>query len=203
MHALQYGVVLPADYDMQIMRDIVARNGHLLDERRGLGFKAYLLRERSVAGSPVNYYGSFYLWNDASAMAHFLVGGGAFERIIRGLGRLAVAQWLGLSCVAGAARTSAPRFATSRITCLSSDLDRQADGLGMAAFIEEECGRLEEFRNHPHVHTAALALDAQSWRMIRFVAWSTPSHPEEAAERYEILHVSTPDIAALPNGRVW
>lgn len=42
MHALQYGVVLPADYDMQIMRDIVARNGHLLDERRGLGFKAYL-----------------------------------------------------------------------------------------------------------------------------------------------------------------
>ena len=35
MYAIQYGVTLPADYEMQIMRDIVARNGHLLDDRAG------------------------------------------------------------------------------------------------------------------------------------------------------------------------
>jgi len=203
MHAMQYGVVLPADYDMQIMRDIVARNGHLLDERAGLGFKAYLMRERGLSDSPVNYYGSFYIWNDASAMAHFLVGGGAFERIIRGLGRLAVAQWLGISCVPGAARTDAPTFATSRLTTLSSTLDLRGDGLGIAAFMEDECRNLEEFRNHPDVHTAALVLDVQRWQIIRFVAWRAPVHDDEAAERYEILHVSTPDIDALPNGRVW
>lgn len=41
MYAKQYEITLPADYDMHVIRDRVARGGHLLDERAGLGLKAY------------------------------------------------------------------------------------------------------------------------------------------------------------------
>jgi len=47
MYVMRYGVTLPSD-DMQIMRGTVSRNGRLLDDRNGLGFKAYLMREREI-----------------------------------------------------------------------------------------------------------------------------------------------------------
>ena len=68
MHAMQYEITLPADYDMTVVRDRVARVGHLLDAWDGLGFKAYLMRERGVDGSPVNQYAPFYLWNTTEGM---------------------------------------------------------------------------------------------------------------------------------------
>jgi hypothetical protein len=204
MYAIQYGVTLPADYEMQIMRDIVARNGHLLDDRAGLGFKAYLMRERGVSDSPVNFYGSFYLWNDLGAMAQFLVGGGAFERIIRGLGRLAVDRWIGISCVAGPAREVVPKAASRNLMPLSEDLDRASDGLGLARRIEEECELMNSMRAREGIHTAVLAFDPHSWQLMRFIAWqNSVPQDEEAQQRYQVLRVSTPELSALPNGRVW
>jgi hypothetical protein len=93
MYAKQYEVTLPADYDMQVVRKRVAAVGPLLDDRAGLGLKAYAIRERGSGGSPVNQYAPFYLWNDAGAMAHFLVGRGGFENVIRSFGRPAVHHW--------------------------------------------------------------------------------------------------------------
>lgn len=61
MYAMQYDIALPAGYDMTIIRERVATRGHALDDRAGLGLKAYLIRERGVAGSPVNQYAPFYL----------------------------------------------------------------------------------------------------------------------------------------------
>jgi hypothetical protein len=61
MHAMQYEITLPADYDMEIIRERVATRGAALDDFAGLGLKAYLIRERGVDGSPVNQYAPFYL----------------------------------------------------------------------------------------------------------------------------------------------
>lgn len=47
MYAMQYQVGLPADYNMQIIRDRVRKTGHLMDGFAGLEFKAYLIREKS------------------------------------------------------------------------------------------------------------------------------------------------------------
>ena len=41
MLAMQYRISLPADYDMAVIRDRVARNGQVLDDYEGLGQKAY------------------------------------------------------------------------------------------------------------------------------------------------------------------
>jgi len=67
MYAMQYAINLPADYDMQIIRDRVAETGHLMDGFAGLEFKAYLIREKAE-GATRNAYAPFYVWRDIDGM---------------------------------------------------------------------------------------------------------------------------------------
>ena len=202
MYAKQYEITLPADYDMEILRKRVADAAPMLDDRAGLGLKAYVIRERGVAGSPVNQYAPFYLWHDTGAMAHFLFGGGGFERIIRSFGRPAVLHWTGLAQVAGPAQHAAPKAASRRQTEVPPYADE--DGLGLSAAISREIDTLAEYAGREGVHTAALAIDPQHWRLVRFVLWAETVPPdEETTERYEVLHVSAPEPEQLPTGRAW
>ncbi|HBF81361.1 MAG TPA: DUF4865 domain-containing protein [Streptomyces sp.] len=204
MYAKQYEITLPADHDMGIIRERVAVGGHLLDDRAGLGLKAYVIRERGVDGSPVNQYAPFYLWNDTGAMAHFLVGGGGFQNIVRDFGRPAVHHWTGVACHTGPARTATPRAASRRLTPVPAGSDPDGTGLGLAALIEHETEELRGIARRDDVHTAALAFDPQSWHLMRFVLWEDAVAPDEGAtERYEVLHLSAPGVTRLPEGRVW
>ena len=204
MYAKQYEVTLPADYDMRVIRERVAAAGPMLDDRAGLGLKAYLIRERAAGGSPVNQYAPFYLWNDVGAMAHFLLGRGGFENIIRSFGRPAVHHWTGIAALPGPARDTVPTAASRRLTLLPAGPDADDTGLGLADRIDLETARLAQTAAHGGVHTAVLAVDPGSWRLVRFVlADSRDALDQEATERYEVLHVSAPGLAALPNGRTW
>ena len=202
MYATQYEITLPADYDMQIIRKRVAGAGHVFDDRAGLGMKAYLIRERGVAGSPVNQYAPFYLWNDGGAMAHFLVGGGGFQNIVRDFGRPVVRQWTGLACHAGPAHGATPQAAARRLTPVPDDPG--GTGTGLATLIEQETERLRELGRRDGLHTAALAVDPHHWQLVRFTLWADAAAEDaDAAERYEGLHLSAPGLAGLPQGRCW
>ncbi|MET9774567.1 DUF4865 family protein [Streptomyces sp. NPDC006367] len=202
MYAKQYEITLPADYDMAIIRRRVAIGGHLLDDRPGLGLKAYVVRERGLNGSPVNQYAPFYLWNDTGAMTHFLAGGG-FQNILRDFGRPAVHHWAGIACHAGPARSTLPRAASRRLTPVPADQDRDGTGLGLATLIERETVRLRDLARLDGVHTAVLALDPHHWQLMRFALWADTSvADEEATEHYEVLHLSAPGLDALPEGRL-
>ncbi|WP_129841310.1 DUF4865 family protein [Streptomyces sp. RFCAC02] len=204
MYAKQYEITLPADYDMEIIRDRVAAGGHVLDDRAGLGLKAYVIRERGVGGSPVNQYAPFYLWNDPGAMAAFLVGGGGFQNIVRDFGRPAVHHWTGIAHVAGPARRATPRAASRRLTAAPPDSDADGTGLGPAEWIARETAALHTLAAHDGVHTAALALDPTHWQSMRFVLWAdTAAEDGTATEHYEVLHLSSPGLAALPDGTTW
>ncbi|WP_431037907.1 DUF4865 family protein [Streptomyces sp. P6-2-1] len=204
MHAKQYEITLPADYDMGIIRRRVAAGGHVLDDRAGLGLKAYVIRERGVDGSPVNEYAPFYLWNDTGAMARFLVGGGGFQNIVRDFGRPVTRHWAGIACHAGPARTAVPTAASRRLSPVPADPDADGTGLGPAALIERESARLRRLAARDGVHTAALAVDPHHWQLARFVLWADSAAPDEdATERYEVLHLSAPGINDLPEGRNW
>ncbi|MER5324640.1 DUF4865 family protein [Streptosporangium roseum] len=201
---MQYEITLPAGYDMKIIRKRVADGGHILDDRAGLGLKAYVIRERGVDGSPVNQYAPFYLWNDTGSMAHFLVGSGGFQNIIRDFGRPAARHWTGIACHAGPARTAPPRAASRRLTPIPSDADPDGTGLGLSALIEREAEELQRLSRHDGVHTAALAVDPRHWQLLRFVLWADRSAPDEdATERYEVLHLSAPGLGDLPEGQDW
>ncbi|RKN37185.1 DUF4865 family protein [Streptomyces hoynatensis] len=201
MYAKQYEITLPADYDMGIIRRRVADFGALLDDRAGLGWKAYLIRERGVLGSTVNQYAPFYLWRDTGAMGRFLLGGGGFQGIVRDFGRPAVHHWTPVATLTGPARAAEPRHASRRLTAVPEG--RDLSGEDLAALVEGEIAGLRELAARPGVHSAALAVDPRHWQLVRLVLWAGAAEDEEATERYEVLHLSAPEAARLPEGRHW
>ncbi|MEV4561635.1 DUF4865 family protein [Kitasatospora sp. NPDC049285] len=198
MHAKQYEITLPADYDLDVIRRRIAAGAPLLDDRPGLGFKAWLLRERGVDGSPVNQYAPFYLWQDAGAMAAFLVGGGGFHHIVRDFGRPAVGDWTPLGQYPGPARASAPGYATRALTPVPTD----PDPLALAATVDRALDALRALAERPGVHTALLALDPGRWELLRFTLWQD-APTEDTGTVYRVPHLSAPGLADLPAGRTW
>ncbi|GAA2721417.1 MULTISPECIES: DUF4865 family protein [Streptomyces] len=190
MYAMQYEIALPADYDMGIIRHRVATRGHALDERAGLGLKAYLVRERGADGSPVNAYAPFYLWQDTGAMSDFLVGGGGFQGIVRDFGRPAVRHWTGVACAAGPARGCAPKAASRQLTPLPADADP-------AEAVAEALAGLAGAARTAGVHTAAVGVDPREWQLLRFVLWQEGVPDGEAGERYRVLHLSDPHLQEI------
>ncbi|MFD2081083.1 DUF4865 family protein [Actinopolymorpha cephalotaxi] len=196
---MQYELTLPADYDMAVIRKRVALGGHVLDDRVGLGLKAYVIRERGVDGSPVNQYAPFYLWNDTGAMTHFLLGGGGFQNIVRDFGRPLVRHWTGVACHPGPARAEVPRAASRLVATVPVDPDSDRTGLGLAAWTERQTAALRELAARDDVHSAVLAVDPHHWQAVRFVLWRDEAPAdggeptaEELTERYEVLRLSMP-----------
>ncbi|GCB52240.1 DUF4865 family protein [Streptomyces sp. NL15-2K] len=194
MHAMQYELTLPADYDMDIIRGRVSRVGHLLDDWEGLGFKAYLLRERGTHGSPVNQYAPFYLWNTMEGMNSFLWGG-AFQRLSDDFGRPSVRQWTGVAYEAGGAVGPRARVAVRR---------RQPvpDGVQLAAFVEDAVGETARLAGEDGAVLAAAAVDTGRWELVHFSLWEDET-PKADGDVFEVLHLSAPGRDRLSRGRQW
>lgn len=197
MYAMQYGITLPADYDMKIIRDRVACRGRLTDAYEDLGFKAYLIRERGTEGSPVNEYAPFYLWKDTGGVNRFLWGGGGFSGIVDDFGRPDVSHWTGAAYRPGPASDTAPRAASRLVRRLPAGADPREP---VARALEE----WEERAAAAGVHTAVLAVDPRRWETVLLTLWErTPPAAVIDPDRYEVLHLSAPHLAEVPVGRRW
>ncbi|MHC3468011.1 DUF4865 family protein [Streptomyces sp. 7R007] len=194
MHAMQYELTLPADYDMGIIRARVARVGHLLDDWDGLGFKTYLLRERGVHGSPVNQYAPFYLWNTLEGMNAFLWGG-AFQRLSDDFGRPSVRQWSGVAYEEGAAAGSAAR-------CAVRERQPVPDGVELAEVMADVARETARLAALDGAVLAAAAVDTARWELVRFSLWEHET-PKADGEVFRVLHMSAPERDRLPRGRQW
>ncbi|NEW77322.1 DUF4865 family protein [Streptomyces rhizosphaericus] len=195
MLAMQYRITLPADYDMKIIRRRVETKGPLLDDFPGLGLKAYGIRERGVDGSPVHQYAPFYLWTAPEAMNRFLWGPG-FQGIVRDFGRPPVEHWQGLGFERGPAAGATPRAATRHAEPVPAAADP-------ASAVEGALARLAERARKDGVHTTALGIDPRGWELIHFTLWEESAPPSEPGDHYQVLHLSAPDLDALPRGRHW
>jgi hypothetical protein len=182
MYSMQYELTLPADYDMEIIRKRVRDGGGRTDGFPGLGVKAYLIRERGVADSPVNQYAPFYVWQAISGMNRFLWGGGAFTRIVDDFGRPPVRHWTGVDHLTGPANATTPIAATRRIEPI-------APGLDPTEPVRDAQRELAERAGQPGVHSTALAVDPQRWELVHFTLW-TETAPASAGTRYEVLRLS-------------
>ena len=201
MHAMQYEITLPADYDMGIIRERVATRGHLLDAFPGLGLKAYLVRERED-GSPVNQYTPFYLWATPEGMNSFLWGPG-FQGIVNDFGRPVVQHWTGVSYEEGPAAASAPRTATRRRTPLG-------EGVPPGEAVADAVARHAREARRDGVVASALAVDPRHWELLAFTLWAdgvgdadeagAEAHADEG-ERFRVLHLSAPGRDGLGAGR--
>ena len=193
MHAMQYEITLPADYDMGIIRTRVATKGHLLDAFPGLGLKAYLIRERA-GGSPVNQYAPFYLWRAPEGMNAFLWGAG-FQGLVDDLGRPEVQHWTGLSYEEGPAAGALPRSAVRLrrpVHCAAPP----------AAAVEAALEGSRRTAVGPGVVATALAVAPRRWELVRFTLYEG-APPGAEGEAYEVLHLSAPEAGLLGRGRQW
>lgn len=194
MHAMQYELTLPADYDMGVIRARVARVGHLLDEWEGLGLKAYLMRERGAHGSPVNQYAPFYLWDTVAGMNSFLWGG-AFQGLSDDFGRPSVRQWTGLALEEGGAAGSPALVAVRRRQPVPDGVEL-AEVMGDAV---REAGRLAA---QDGAVLAAAVVDAGRWELLHFSLWAHDT-PKADGDVFQVLHLSAPGLAGMPRGRRW
>jgi uncharacterized protein DUF4865 len=187
MHAMQYEITLPADYNMEIIRRRVETRGALLDDYPGLGLKAYAIRCRGVAGSPVNQYAPFYLWNRVHSMSSFLLGEG-FAGLCASFGRPRVPHWVGLSFTPGPAFGELPRAATKLAVSLAPDDD--------VADVLDRNLRTNLTSTDPGLHATVLVLDPARWEVVRFSLWHDRAHGSEGIA-YEVLRVSAPELDKL------
>ncbi|QKV91415.1 DUF4865 family protein [Streptomyces sp. NA02950] len=195
MHAMQYRITLPADYDMKIIRRRVETKGPLLDDVPGLGLKAYAVSERGADGAAVNAYAPFYLWAAPDAMHRFLWGPG-FQGLVRDFGRPVVEHWPGLAFARGPAAAAVPRAATRRTGTVPAGPDP-------AEAVEGALAELRRRADADGVHTTALAIDPRGWELVHFTLWEDTAPPAEPGDRYQVLHLSAPGLDALPEGRQW
>ena len=194
MHAMQYKITLPADYDMGIIRTRVATRGSGTDAFGGLGLKAYLIREKNVHGSAVNEYAPFYLWANPAGLSSFLFGI-PFTAIIDDFGRPAVQHWAGTTFALGPAadRLLFATFATIAVTAIPPN--EQLRGALQVAL--DHHGQRRELDG---VCATAVAVDPASWAIVEFTLWNVVP-PRHEGECYEVLHISAPHVAELTGGQ--
>ncbi|AXY10418.1 DUF4865 domain-containing protein [Bacillus anthracis] len=85
MIGMQYKVILPKDYDMEIIRKRVEDNGHKTDGFQELNFKAYLITESGKDGNFYNCYAPLYIWNGHEGMNKFIFEG-YYDNILQSFG---------------------------------------------------------------------------------------------------------------------
>ncbi|NQX28777.1 DUF4865 family protein [Microbacteriaceae bacterium VKM Ac-2854] len=197
MLVAQYRIPLPADYDMAVIHRRVSERGRALDDRRGLAFKAYLVREVSAA-EPVNEYAPLYLWRDPEEAARFFWGGAGFGGIVHDFGRPIVETWIGDSFVTGPRFDEAPQFATRIDEAVWADADP-------SKYAEHARLALDTLAADPALHSAVFAVDPSRWSATRFALWAEPPSIGHGTV-FRVLHLSTPELraltldAALPSG---
>ncbi|MFD9325406.1 DUF4865 family protein [Streptomyces sp. NPDC060065] len=194
MHAMQYELTLPADYDMDVIRTRATGKGPLLDDFPGLGLKAYLMRERGVDGSPVNQYGPFYLWNTPEGMNSFLWGPG-FQGLVDDFGRPEVRHWTCLSYEEGVAAGSPARVAVRGRRSVP-------EGVRLSEVMAEAVREAERLASLDGAVCAAAVVDPRHWELVHFSLWDHDA-PKTPGEVFQVLYVNTPERDRLPRGRQW
>lgn len=187
MFAMQYSHRLPADYDLEIIRQRVAQRGPLWDDTQGLIFKLFALQRRQQHGASGNVYASIYLWSDSDAAVRFLTDD-RFNAVVDAFGRPQIETWLPLDARNGRARKPLSVYRHER------EIDAMEDRAALRA-AEVELNRSIAARTD----TVAVwsALDLASWRLVRFTVSSAPPDAARGGAVYEVMHAAQPERERL------
>lgn len=175
MIAMQYRFVLPADYEMGIVRERIALKGPLLDELPGLWFKAYLYAEGAE-----NSYAPFYLWRDVEGMHDFLNGPG-FAGVARAFGWPSVQTWTPWHATVSEDVRQA-RFATRSSAVIAPYSVLPELRLQEEAYAQQALAR--------GALAVVVGFEPVTWSVVRLCLWrDTPTGDEQ---RYQVGHLSAP-----------
>ncbi|MGL5642737.1 MAG: DUF4865 family protein [Paraclostridium sp.] len=85
MIATQYKIILPSDYNMNIIKDRIKNNGYKTDGFMDLKFKFYIITEKGKNNNLQNSYCPLYIWKDSNGLNKFLFEG-FYDNIIKSFG---------------------------------------------------------------------------------------------------------------------
>ena len=171
MHAMRYAITLPSDYNMTIIRERVAKSGHLMDGFQDLLFKAYLISEKA-AGALQNSYSPLYVWKAAAGMNKFIFDG-YFDNILRDFGW----QHIEIGVAASTALTDAfknSKYLTEETVAINPTTSLKNHKL-QAQPQNDETGKL-------------VVYNPDKWQQVVFTFYR--DKPETEKTCYEILHLS-------------
>lgn len=185
MLAMQYSFTLPADYDMEIIRQRITAKGHLMDDFPRLAFKAfvYACRSGGEARSRENLYAPFYLWHHAEGLNNFLCGSG-FAALVDAFGRPKVTIWPAWHAELSpslAAATVATRETVPILPQEELDKLQQIETAQATADVHQK-GAL----------AAVAAVEPTNWTLVRFRLWDgyRPDFDRQTVQAYDIGYIA-------------
>jgi hypothetical protein len=184
MIAMQYSLVLPADYDMDVIDRRIADRGHVTDGFPGLAFKAYLrAAKQGVPSSPDNVYAPFYLWHTTEGMNQFLCGPG-FVGLTQSFGWPSVCTW-SVWHAEISQNTALARYAVRETAAIAPHAD-------LDALRRAESEKSRELISRHGVLASVSGFEPTTWSLVRFQLWN--DMPDRAmdgkAQVYSVGHVS-------------
>ncbi|WP_199855861.1 DUF4865 family protein [Burkholderia metallica] len=178
---------LPADYDLDIIRDRVRERGRLWDDTPELVFKGFLLREAGRYGATENGYASLYLWRNEQAFAGFVTDG-RYRVVTDSFGRAPIDVQVALDARKGSASTA--RFVLLEAVDIPADAD-------LDATLAQEIARNREAAARQGVVAAAVSVDPLRWRLTRIRVSEQEPDDSGAGTVYQVMHLARPLLDTL------
>ncbi len=168
MIAMQYKIMLPDDYDMNVIRQRVADNGTKTDGFQDLQFKAYLITEKNS-----KEYAPLYLWKDSGGMNQFIFDG-FYNNILNTFGWQKINIGIPLIC----------------------DLNENFDKSKFAVEVEKEILPTQQMQSMQFSLASnrctgkVLIYNPDKWRYAEYYFYETMPENLFGEKVYEILHLS-------------
>lgn len=158
MIAMQYNIVLPNDYDMEIIKKRSRDNGHKTDGFPDLAMKAYLIAEKGKYNNYENQYAPFYLWEKEEGMNQFLLGG-FFNNILNSFGWQKVHNWMVLH--AQVRKSFEPQYAVVHTVPIPIFAD-------FAALCDDEAKNHNDCIADPSTTASITAYNPLTWELCHY-----------------------------------
>lgn len=169
MNAMQYKIMLPDTFDMDIIRERVKNNGHKTDGFQDLLFKAYLIQDSSDS----KQYAPLYIWKDASGMNKFIFEG-FYDNILNSFG------WQNINIAVPLKVELSPEFDKAKYLLEIEHEIAKTDKMSLPQFskTDEDClGKV-------------LVYNPDKWKYVEFYFYEEEPEQTVGAKIYEILHIS-------------
>jgi len=176
MIAMQYTIRLASDYNIDLVRERVARRKPLFDGLEGLMHKSYLFNPTEAIYAP------FHVWQCDDAARDFLTGD-LFRDLVETYGRPRVRCW-GILAYGGNFESGNPRMVMKEIDAIAAETHLP----DLASMERERNLRALEM---PGLCFHMIGLDPDRWELMRYSGWSDPALAKnsdaDVVDRFDVL----------------
>lgn len=176
MHAMQYEIKLPSDYDMRLIKERVEKNGDKTDGINDLLIKAYLIKQCNET-IVTNVYAPLYIWETSEGMTNFIFNR-YYDNILTSFGWQHIN--IGIPFLVNI-KNNVKRSKFAIEECLDIKPTLSLTNLEINS----------KFICFDNVLAEIIIYNPEKWKFVKFsFVEDFPSYSDKGFEYYEILHIS-------------